>query len=236
MNKVIVAVLAVLLCATPAFARSGQNPASGSGTGGAGGACSPGTKVTLSGVQNGNGPLPSLTTTTTGGTAGLMNCSLVQAPCTGTFTKMACQVTTGAASSVSECGIFTSSGGSRVSSTGAVATTAATNLSATGLTAFTLTSGVNYLVCWASSATATVQYRGTTPGTSFNNQYVNTTFSSGTGATQVAPFNAACSASTNPYTCCTGSGTGTCLGMADRTGVPGIAAASVSGPVVVVAP
>ena len=236
MRKLVLVALLVLACASPAGARSGQNPSSGSATGGGGGTCSPSKKVVLAAVQDGSGPLPSLTTTTTGSTAGLINCSLVQAPCTGTFTKMACQVLTGTASSVGECGIYTSSGGSRIASTGALATTAAANLSTTGLTAFTLTSGVNYLVCWANSATGTVQYRGTTPGTSFNNQYVNTTFSGGTGATQVAPFNAACSASTNPYTCCTGSGTGTCLGMVDRTGVPGIAAASVSGPVVTVAP
>lgn len=228
-------VLALLLCTAPAFARSGQNPSSGSATGGIGGACSPGEAFVLSSNIGGNGPIPILTTTTTGGTAGLMNCSLVQAPCTGTFTKLACRVTTGAASSVSECGIFTSSGGSRIASTGPTATTAATNISKTGLS-FTLTSGVHYLTCWASSATATVQYSGTTPGTAYNNLYVNTTFSGGTGATQVAPFNAACVGSTNPYTCCTGSGTGTCNGMANRTGVPGIAAASVSGPIVTVGP
>lgn len=227
--------LALLLVAAPAHARSGQTPSSGSATGGLGGACLPTEAFVLASNVDGNGPLPAITTTTTGATAGLINCSLVQAPCSGVFTKMGCRVTTGAASAVSECGLYTSDGATRVASTGAVATTAATNISKTGLS-FTLTSGTHYLACWASSATATVAYSGTTPGTAFNNLYVNTTFSGGTGATQVAPFNAACAGSTNPYTCCTGAGTGTCTGMADRTGVPGIAAASVSGPVIVVGP
>lgn len=227
--------LLLLLVTAPAFAVTGQNPTSGSATGGAGGACYASGKVTLAAAQDGFMPIPQITTTTTGATAGLYACSLVQAPCTGAFTKMACRVTTGTASSVSECGLFTADGLTRIASTGAVATTAATNISTTGLS-FSLTSGTRYLACWASSATATVQYSGTTAGTAFNNLYASATFNSGTGATQVAPFNAACAGNTNPYTCCTGAGTGTCTGMADRTGVQGITAASVSGPVIVVGP
>jgi hypothetical protein len=236
MRHVLRAFVILFACASLASAGSGQNPSSGSITGGGGGACPTAGKVTLFGAANTFAPVASVTTTTTGATAGLYACSLVQAPCTGSFTKIGCRVMTGLTSSVSECGVYTATGGSRIASTGAVATTASTNILTTGLSAFTLTSGVNYLVCWASSAAATVVYSGTTPGTAFNNLIANTVFNSGAGATQVAPFNAACSASLTPYTCCTGNGTGTCLGMVDRTGVPGIVAASVSGPVVIVGP
>jgi hypothetical protein len=199
--------------------------------------CNPAEKLTLATTLSGHGHVglaPGAVVTPS--VAGLYVCSLVQAPCGGTFTKLACANTVGLASSQGECGIFNATGTARIASTGPLSTATATTLSTTGLTAFTLTAGTNYLVCWADSATATVSYRIVGTPTTFANTFVNTTFQSGTGATQVAPFNLACTAAATPYACCSGSGTGTCNGMADRTGVPGLTAAGVAGPPIMVAP
>lgn len=231
--------LVLILYAVPAHARSGQNPTTGTGVAGPGNFgtnCS--TVLTLYGDEQWQGPSASaLTTVTVAATSGQIQCHLVRPSCNViNWTKLACAVVTGLAASVSECGIYTADGATRITSTGPIATAAAVTLSATGLTPYSLTGGTQYLACWASSAAATVQYRAPILPTGFNNQYANTTFNSGTGATQVAPYNPACVGASNPYTCCSGAGAGTCNGMADRVGVQGITAASVQGPVLRLAP
>ena len=236
MRRRLISLALLLAVASPAHARTGQSPDSGVLSGGAGGTVPSTEKMFLSFGLSGFPPQGSApTSVTTGATAGLYACSMVTAPRGGAFTKIACAVTTGLAASSGECGIFDSAGAARIASTGVLATTAAAVLTAT-VASFNLTAGTNYLNCWADSAVATVAYRSGATATSFNNQYVNTTFNSGAGATQVAPFNDACTAGSTPYTCCTGLGTGTCLGMVDRVGVQGIVAASVMGPVIQVAP
>lgn len=236
MRRLLTSVALVLTLAGVASARTGQNPTGGLPSGGAGGVVLSTEKMFLWFGLSGFAPQGTPPTQpVTPATAGLYNCSIVTAPRGGTFTKLACAITVGLAATSGECGIFDSAGAARIASTGPIATTAAATLSKTGLS-FTLTAGTNYLACWADSATATVAYRANgTPG-AYQNQYVNTTFNSGAGATQVAPFNEACTAGSTPYTCCTGLGTGTCNGMADRTGVQGLTAASVIGPLLTVAP
>lgn len=237
MRRFLSALVLVAIATIAHAGTSGQDPSRGSETGGGGGVCDAALKVALFATQSGFGAnvgsVPTLNITPA--TAGLYNCGIFQAPCTGTFTKLACSASTGLASSVGECGIFDSTGATRIASTGALSTAAAITLTKTGLS-YILLSGTYYLSCWADSATATVVYRASSTPSGYNNQYVSTTFTSGSGATQVAPFNEACVGSTNPYTCCTGAGTGTCLGMADRTGIQGITAASVVGPILTAAP
>jgi hypothetical protein len=237
MRRLLIALALVAVTTLAHAGTSGQDPSGGSPTGGAGGVCDPTTKQvlwgSLSGFAAGLGTAPLAPTTP--GTAGQYICGLVMSACTGVYTKISCVVTTGLAATKGECGLFTADGATRVASTGALSTAAAANLTAT-VSSFTLVSGVSYLACWADSAVATVAYRAIGNLTSWNNVFVNTTFTSGVGATQVAPFNEACTAGSAPYTCCTGLGTGTCLGMADRTGVQGITAFSAIAPAMVMAP
>jgi len=219
-------------------ARSTQNPDAGSSAGGAGGACNALTgKLVLATALSGSGALGTApAASSASATPGLMQCSQVQATCTGTFTKLACSVSTGSGTTQSECGLFTASGATRIASTGPQSTAAAATLSAT-VTAFTLTSGTNYLACFASTGVgAAVQYRALGTATAFHNQFVNTCFAGGSLATQRAPMNDECTAGSTPYTCCSGVKAGTCNGMADRTGVPGVAATAVMGPLMAVAP
>jgi hypothetical protein len=149
---------------------------------------------------------------------------------------MSFAIATGLAASVCEAGIYDATGATRIASTGSQSCVAAGVINATGLPAFTLVGGTQYLACTASSAVATVAYVTMNTSDAINNAIANTTFSGGSSAVQVAPFNEACTAGSTPYTCCTGLGTGTCLGMADRTGVPGIAAGSANAPLIVIGP
>ena len=236
-RKLLLGVALALAFAVPASARQGQGPVSGSTTGGAGGACVSTDKQYLSQSQNGAVPEgTSEVATTTPGTGGQFVCSLMQAKCTGTYTKLACAVTVGLAGTQGECGIFDSTGATRVASSGAVSTAVGLTISGTGLTPYVLTSGTMYLVCFADSATTTVTYRAPNTQSAFHNTYTNVTFSGGTGTAQLAQFNDNCTANVTPYSCCTGADTGTCIGMAAVTGVPGVAAASVMGPTVMAGP
>jgi hypothetical protein len=149
---------------------------------------------------------------------------------------MSFSIGTGLAAHVCEAGIFDSTGATRIASTGSQSCVASGTKDATGLTAFTLVGGTQYLACIATSAVATVVYLTMNTSDALNNSIANTTFAGGSGAAQVAPFNEACTAGSTPYTCCTGLGTGTCLGMADRTGVPGITASASNAPLIVIGP
>jgi len=230
----------VLLLAAPAHARSGQSPGSGSLTGGAGGvdgACV-GSKVTLRDDLGGSGMTAnSPTSVVIGATAGRYTCATMRMPCTASgYTKISFSISVGLAGSVGEVGIFDSTGATRITSTGSKSEAAAGNSDTTGLAPFTLTGGTQYLVCHASSAAATVSIFSMNAGSPFNNAIATSALVSGAGATQVAPFNEACTANVTPYTCCTGLGTGTCLGMADRTGIQGVTASTTAGPLVVIGP
>jgi len=233
--------LILVLLASVAQARSGQSPSSGSLTGGAGGvdgACVGG-KVTLRDDLGGSGMSSNaVTAIVVSATAGRYRCSTVRMPCTASgYTKMSFSVEVGLAASVGEVGIFDITGVTRIASTGPRSEVAAGAVDATGLASFTLTGGTQYIACHASSAAVTVSILSTNTGNvALNNSIVNSAFLGGSLATQVAPFNEACTAGSTPYTCCTGLGTGTCLGMADRTGVSGIAASPTAGPLIVIGP
>jgi len=232
------ATLSLVAIATIAQAgTSGQNPGSGSLTGGAGGvdgSCQ-GRKVTLVGDLQRSNAVRNAEQTITIGTVGVYSCSAFRMPCTAAdYTKIAYSVLTGgAAGTQSEVGIFSADYGTRITSTGVLASTVLQTNTAV-VSAFTLTGGTEYVACVAASQSGTMQYNGTNPGAVINNQYENSTIVSGSLATQVSPMNDACTAGSTPYTCCTGVDTGTCLGMADRTGISGAVAASTSGPIIVI--
>lgn len=224
--------LLILALVLPADARIGQGPSTGTGTSGPGNFgtnCS--TLLSLGEDQQAQGPtLLGTASLATSGTPGLYVCHLIRPQCSANgWTKLGAQVTVGLAAQVAEIGVFTSDGATRLFSSGSQSVAVAGTISGT-IAAFNLVAGTQYLVCWVSSAAGTVSFRiPYSPGT-LNNLYGNTTFTSGALATQVAPFNEACTAGATPYTCCTGLGTGTCLGMADRTGVPGLAASASGSP------
>lgn len=237
MRRLLVA-LALVAVATFAHAgTSGQDPTTGSLTGGAGGvdgSCQ-GFKVTLHGdLQRSEAPRDAQQTITAS-SVGVYACSIFRMPCTASaYTKIAYSIITGgAANAQSEVGIFSADGATRITSSGVLASTAIQTNTAT-VSAFTLTGGTQYLVCIATSVAATLQFIGINAGALFNNQYETSTFASGAGATQVAPMNDACTANLTPYTCCTGVDTGTCLGMADRVGIQAIVGVGGTGPLVVI--
>ena len=235
------ATLSLVAIATTAQAGTpGQSPSSGSLTGGAGGvdgACAGG-KVVLRDDLGGSGVARNApTTATVSANSGRISCGMFRAPCTASgYTKISFNITTGLASSVCETGIYDSTGATRIASTGSQSCAASGVINATGLTPFTLVGGTQYLACVASSAVATVVYLTMNTSDALNNAIANTTFAGSSTAANCAPFNEACTAGSTPFTCCTGLGTGTCLGMVDRTGVPGITASASNAPLIVIGP
>lgn len=240
MRRLLVSLVLVVAMVSYVNARSGQSPSSGSLTGGAGGvdgACV-GAKVNLRDDLGGSGmTFNAPTSVVIGATAGRYTCSTFRMPCTAAgYTKLSFSLSVGLASSVGEVGIFDITGATRITSTGSKTEAASGNVDTTGLAPFTLTGGTQYLACHASSAVATVSVLSMNAGSPFNNAVANSAWVSGAAATQVAPFNEACTAGSTPYTCCTGLGTGTCLGMVDRVGIVGIAASTTAGPIIVIGP
>jgi len=239
MRTVRVLLALLLVSAAPAFARTGQSPDSGSATGGAGGACTG--RVALVGSLDGSTALGALAFSSalpSAATKGIYACGTFRMPCTAVgYTQIGMVIGVGVASSQIEVGVFDSAGAARITSTGPLVGTTAGPMTAT-VTAFTLTSGTKYLACFAESEILTLTARTAHPGGSyFGSTFTSEVFVSGTGATQVAPYNNACTGLTAPYTCCTAANAGTCLGMADRVGVQGItASATASWPVIVIAP
>jgi len=88
--------------------------------------------------------------------------------------------------------------------------------STTGLTPVALSAGTQYVLCWSSSTSGTLKWR---------TGVANLTMSAATGALSDSPnlaqfnancvsneLNADCIGAGNPYVCCSGAATGTCLG------------------------
>jgi len=160
--------------------------------------------------------LPSSTSILTiGSTAGQLRCGRFNMPCNMSATALTFRIATaGAAGSQCAAVLYSLNGNTKYLDTGVQACDVNnTTITITGLPTATLTIGTDYIVCLASSATATLTYFGIT-GTAYYNAsstYLST-------AANLAQFNANCTAPSTPYTCCTGLTTGTCTGMPSTTG------------------
>lgn len=154
---------------------------------------------------------------TVGAVLGRPSCWRMRMPCTFSApTKLAFRIGTGGTAG-SQCAeaIFTTDGLTKVLDTGVQSCAASGDKSATGLTAASaISSGTEYLHCFASSDTGTMQYLGTSNAATLFNTYQNYNVT----AANIAQFNANCIGAGNPYACCSGATTGTCTGFTATLG------------------
>lgn len=149
---------------------------------------------------------------------GTMVCTKFRMPCISPapWTKLAAEIASaGPAGSKFAIAIYDGNSGARLLATNELAADAADSVSQTGLTAANLVPGGVYLACVAQSTASSVTYRAVA-GTNTGNVKLWTVLSGDTyrqTAADAAELNAACTGAGAPYTCCTGSGTGTCAGM-----------------------
>lgn len=161
---------------------------------------------------------PSNTAATSSEAVGQLLCGRFVMPCTMRGTRMGFVVTTQQASSSVDAGIYDATTGTLLAHTGPLATTGTGAKTTTGL-AFLLKEGGAYWACTAQDVTGGALVLG---GENFvvagvvptiNVFDVNIGSGPNSGSSNLAQFNRQCSGSGNPYTCCTGSGTGTCTGL-----------------------
>lgn len=250
MRHLVAAVLLVAAFATGVRADQYQLPSSGSAVTSAEARDCNGRVFLLDG--DGAGAVPSPATMNANTTVGRAYCMSFSMLCTARdYTRMAFGITTaGPANSQQEVGIYTfdptalggnGGPGVRVVSSGPQSSSSTGSPTVSGLGPFTLQQGTAYVACWAGSDT-TGAVRTVSPGSTAQLANlvgftpVNVGWEGGNGAAQIFEFNGACTGAGAPYTCCSGADTGTCTGMAGRTGVPGAASGGVSGPLIVISP
>lgn len=167
---------------------------------------------------------PGQVTTTSIASAGQMRCADFRMTCTARgLDTIAVQVTTGQTSAVAGVAVYSAGGSTRLAQTAAAGETATAAVVATeAVTPVTLHGGEVYRVCGSASHASVALRSFSGQQGADNGQFLTELTADGViamgVAANVAEYNAACTASTTPYACCTGSGTGTCTGFPSTTG------------------